>query len=125
VWKYRPAATISSPLRVSGVAGREVVLQPAPSASIRVSAASVPAGADLILRLKPDVVVFLNGLNDLANPGTKSLQVRVREYLRNMAVARALATRSGHFDCFCPPALPRTEEAQDSPRTQNPRFERG
>lgn len=43
------------------------------------------------LALKPDVVVFLNGLNDLANPGEKSLKTRSREYLRNMKVAGQIA----------------------------------
>jgi lysophospholipase L1-like esterase len=41
--------------------------------------------------LCPDIVVFLNGLNDLVNPGGTRFKTYVRKYLKNMKIAQHIA----------------------------------
>ena len=64
-----------------------------------VSGDEVAAFAEIGLKLTPDLVIFLNGLNDLTIPmyPVRELnpQERVRSYLRNMSIAGVLAERSG------------------------------
>ena len=56
------------------------------------------------LDLGPDLVIFLNGMNDLTeerDPGIEGLDV-VTAYLRNMDMARMISTRSGTGCVFVP-----------------------
>ncbi len=43
------------------------------------------------LDIRPDLVIFLNGLNDLVNPGGDDFSAYMRQYLGNMEVAQHIA----------------------------------
>ncbi len=43
------------------------------------------------LDIRPDLVIFLNGLNDLVNPGGDDFSAYARQYLGNMEVAQHIA----------------------------------